>query len=262
VLVNLAVNARDAMPDGGTFTIAIDTVPVTDSGSDATSAPITPGPHVRVAVTDTGAGMDPGTRTRLFEPFFSTKGPGRGTGLGLAIVDGIVAQLGGHISVRSAPQRGTTFELYFPLSGAAALPRVAQPRAAVEVGRETILLVDDDPGIVILESAALTRHGYRVIAAASPDAALALVRARSEPIDLILSDIVMPGMSGPMLVQRLRESASTPVIYMSGYERTASLECQPDDGAEFLRKPFKQSDLLACVRRALDGVPPAGAALN
>ncbi|MQA29089.1 MAG: response regulator, partial [Luteitalea sp.] len=203
-------------------------------------------------VTDTGAGMDLATQARLFEPFFSTKAAGLGTGLGLAIVYGIVKQLGGHIQVTSAPQQGSTFDLYFPASDEAAVPLPAQPAAAVEVGRETILLVEDDAGVLTLVSTVLSRHGYRVLAAATPAAALALVAAGDKAIDLILTDVVMPGMTGPMLVERLDALGCSRVIYMSGYAESEVAGKLLDERMVFLRKPFKQSDLLACVRRVMD----------
>jgi two-component system cell cycle sensor histidine kinase/response regulator CckA len=207
-------------------------------------------------VADTGAGMTPDVQERIFEPFFTTKGPGHGTGLGLSMVYGIVVQSGGHVFVASAPGAGSTFTIYLPAHAADAEP-AATPMAlpAVHGGAETVLLVEDEDLVRQLTREILRRNGYRVLEACDGVAALTLLREHGGPIDLLLTDVVMPGMSGPALAQRLiRQHPSLRVLYMSGYaeeaiERQGSLPA----GGDLLEKPFTADKLARRVRAAIAG---------
>ncbi len=258
VLLNLAVNARDAMPTGGTLTIQTTDVELTDQWPFPSPVQVRPGSYVRVVVADTGIGMDAVTQERIFEPFFTTKERGRGTGLGLATVYGIVKQLDGYIWVSSEPGQGSTFSLYLPASGETALPSAATrpPRTGAPGGRETILVVEDDPAVRALVTSVLTRHGYRVRDAASPGEALALVTPDMSVCDLVVTDVVMPGMTGPTLVQRLEAHDRLPAIYMSGYAGAEVTATLVERGAWLLQKPFSQTDLLNAVRQTLDQARP------
>ena len=256
VLVNLAVNARDAMPDGGTLTIHTTAVTLSHAPFPA-AVRVTPGAYVCVTVTDTGCGMDADTLTHLFEPFFTTKATGQGTGLGLATVYGIVKQLGGYIWVDSAPGQGTTFTLYFPATEATCTdhPDVEQ-REPMAMGRERILIVEDEPGVRTLAASVLSRHGYRVLEAESPAAALDIVAASADPIDLVLTDMVMPGMSGPELVRRLQQYGPLRAVYMSGYAEDVATGRLFDTDVVFVAKPFSQAELMDAVRLMLDRGQP------
>jgi PAS domain S-box-containing protein len=265
VLLNLAVNARDAMPDGGTLTIRTAHVDIVDPHPFSRPVLVPVGRYVMVTVADNGCGMPPETLDHVFEPFFTTKEIGRGTGLGLATVYGIVKQLGGYIWVASTPQQGTTFTVYFQASAdeivSAALLEPAKPTAAV--GRETILVVEDDPAVRALAASVLTRHGYQVVVAGSGAEAIALNDQRTDRFLVVVTDVVMPGMSGPALVQHLRMRGPVRAIYMSGYAGASLTPAVLDDAATFLPKPFKQSDLLDRVRQSLDACarPPDSASL-
>ena len=256
VLVNLVVNARDAMPDGGTLTI--ETRDVTLSEDDQREAfSIRPGPYVLLAVADTGCGMDAETRTRAFEPFFTTKSPGHGTGLGLSTVYGIVKQSDGYIWLDSEPGHGTRVRIY--------LPRVDEPVEAIEPrrdglpaasprGSETVLLVEDEEGVreVIVEW--LTAHGYRVLAAANGAEALVLAARETGPISLLVADVVMPQLGGPALAERLVPlRPEMKVIYVSGYADEAIGDpTMLAAGSAFLQKPFSLDTLLRRIRDILD----------
>jgi CheY-like chemotaxis protein len=246
--MNLAVNARDAMPKGGRLTIAT-------AAAGPCAAP--PGPHALLAVTDTGCGMDEQVRAHLFEPFFTTKEPGKGTGLGLATVYGIIQQSGGHIEVFSEPGRYTTFNLYFPLAPEPAPPTAAEPRsrpAPAARGTETVLLVEDEAGVRDLARRTLAAHGYRVLEACDGLDAVSRYGHHPGPIHLVLTDVVMPRLSGPAMVKRL--AAGHPrlkVVYMSGYTDSALVR----HGVvatenNYLLKPFTAEDLTRMVREALD----------
>jgi two-component system cell cycle sensor histidine kinase/response regulator CckA len=256
VLMNLAVNARDAMPLGGRLTIA--TAPVGVAREEpALPEPLPPGEYVRLAVTDTGAGMTPEVQARAFEPFFTTKEMGKGTGLGLSTVYGVVTQSRGRLRVDSAPGRGTTLEIFLPRterSDVAAPPAAA---AAEEGGTEIILLVEDDAMLRRLSEAALGRAGYRVLAAADAAEALRLAREHAGSIDLVVTDVVMPGMPGPELVARLE--ATRPelrVLYVSGYTEHAALHAGVSErSVSFLAKPFGVEALTRRVRELLDAEP-------
>jgi CheY-like chemotaxis protein len=262
--MNLVVNARDAMPDGGTLTIETANVELDSAAAGARVAPgvVEPGAYVELLVTDTGVGMDEATQARMFEPFFTTKERGAGTGLGLSTVYGIVKQSGGYVWVDSKPAKGAAFHIYLP--GAAAGSREPErtgPRAASRRGSETVLVVEDDQLVRTSARRVLTKNGYRVLEAANGAEALRICRTAKAPIDLILSDLVMPELGGRELVCRLRESdPRARVLFMSGYTEEAAQQrnvLQPGDA--FLAKPFTPEALTRKVREVLDGHPAASA---
>jgi PAS domain S-box-containing protein len=259
VLINLAVNARDAMPTGGQLVITTATWGV-DEQSLSLHGLRGAGRYVVLTVTDTGVGMDAATRSRVFEPFFTTKAPGKGTGIGLATVYGIVTQAGGQITVYSEPGRGTTFRLYFP---EATEPSVSpRPAAATHSreelrGTETVLLVEDDVAVRGAAVDILRRSGYTVLVATSAEDAQGIAARHQQQIDLVISDVVMPRMSGPTLLATLRRHRpALKVLLVSGYTGEA-LAVRGEVGPElpFLEKPFSVTALLSKVREVLDGVP-------
>ncbi len=252
--MNLAVNARDAMPSGGKLTIETANVEL-DEEYAREHAGATPGPHVMLAVSDTGVGMDAETLTHIFEPFFTTKELGKGTGLGLATVYGIVKQSGGYVWVYSEPGRGTTFKIYLPRVEAAldsAVPATAVPPVAG--GRETILLAEDDPSVRAVVSDVLAQKGYRVLRAADGQAALEMARGQEARIHLLVTDLVMPGMTGRELAESLTaERPDVRVLYMSGYTDDAVVRHGVlEEGMPYLQKPFTPRALSAKVREVLD----------
>jgi CheY-like chemotaxis protein len=253
VIMNLAVNARDAMPEGGRLTI---TTANADVGAAALAEPgAVMGPCVRLTVSDTGYGMDPATQARVFEPFFTTKERGKGTGLGLSTVYGIVKQSGGHIRIRSLPGVGTAFEID--------LPRVNEPLSGTERrateplarGSGTILVVEDQDDVRRLVAASLRRCGYEVLDAANGEAAIQLCRAHPGPIALMLLDVVMPGMNGPAVSRACLEiRPGTKVLFMSGYTDSALQEELGAAGPPaYLQKPFTPVQLAEKVREVLRG---------
>ncbi len=255
VLLNLAVNARDAMPQGGILEIETGHLELSEPRHLATG-PAPPGSYVVLRVTDTGCGMDAQVVAHLFEPFFTTKERGVGTGLGLSTVYGIVRQSGGHIGVRSASGEGTTFEILFPVWRGEPRRAPAKPAAPQAPPRgETVLLVEDDPGVRSLAREVLQRAGYRVLAVSDPEQALAAAGSHPGPIDLLLTDLVMPGMSGRRLARLFRQRRpQAKVLYCSGYlDEGAALEGGLEPGAPFLAKPFPPAELLRAVREALGG---------
>ena len=255
VIVNLVVNSRDAMPQGGRLTVETADVEL-DAAYASRHFSVPPGPYFMLAVSDTGEGMDEQTRSRVFEPFFTTKGPGKGTGLGLATVYGIVKQSGGDIQLYSEPGRGTAFRIY--------LPRVAQvsaevddttsPSAAVARGDETVLLVEDEPEVRDLAREILEVSGYTVLQACDPLEAVVMAERHPGPIHLLLTDVIMPRQSGRALVERLRPlRPEMQVLYMSGYTNEAIVRhgvLDPD--TLFIQKPFTPDALGHRVRAALD----------
>jgi PAS domain S-box-containing protein len=253
VLVNLAVNARDAMADGGKLTIATANVDLDETFAQAHLGSV-PGPYSMIAVTDTGTGMDATVRAHLFEPFFTTKEVGKGTGLGLATVYGIVKQSDGYISVYSEPGRGATFKIYLPRIAAPADTAPAPAKGGADCGTETILVVEDEPAVLTLSRRALEAQGYLVLAAADATAALRLVERHGGTIHLLLTDVVMPGLSGRDLADRL--AARRPgirVLYMSGYPGDAVVQHgELPPGSAFLQKPFSPDTLARKVRDVLD----------
>jgi CheY-like chemotaxis protein len=254
VITNLAVNARDAMPSGGTLTIRTADVDADDVPPQTPESSPMLGPLVELSVSDDGVGMDERTQARLFEPFFTTKELGRGTGLGLAMVYGIVRQSGGHIRVSSRLHHGSTFSIYLPRAeGPAESP--SEPPGWTEQPHEagTVLVVEDEETVRLLASRILRTRGYRVLEAREAAEAFRLVREHAGRIDLLVTDIVMPGMSGPALVERLL--AAMPglrVLYITGYaeeaiERRGALPA----GGALLEKPFTAQQLADRVRMAL-----------
>ncbi len=258
VIMNLVLNAADAMPGGGE--LRIETMTAQAPAAEAMG----PGPCVKLAVRDTGMGMDEATRTHVFEPFFSTKGE-LGTGLGLATVHGIVKQHGGEVAVESAPGQGTSFLVYLPAIAAAGAPSDPPQPADVVVGRDddappagktqaTVLVVEDNELVRGMAVSALERHGFRILQAENGEDALSLLDAADVPVDVLVTDIVMPGMSGKDLYdQAAARQPALPVLFMSGY---TDLEISLADGGlgreRFLRKPFKATDLIAEVGKLLE----------
>ena len=244
VIMNLAVNARDAMPSGGK--LIIETQPCTlDDAYAAARKEIDPGPFVLIAVTDTGCGMPQEVLTHIFEPFFTTKEAGKGTGLGLATVYGIVKQSRGDIAVYSEPGMGTTFKVYLPAVSKSAASPVIATEEALPKGEGTILLVEDEAPLRVLAAEALKRLGYQVLQAGNGLEALALADAHPGPINVLVSDIVMPRMGGPELVKRLRQKRHRfSVIFISGYTEAAALEnLDLESDAVLLTKPFSTEAL-------------------
>ncbi|HEU4700063.1 MAG TPA: PAS domain S-box protein [Gemmatimonadales bacterium] len=264
VLVNLVVNARDAMSGGGRLTIATANVEV-DAEEAAGRQAMQPGAYVRLTVTDTGCGMDAETQARIFEPFFTTKEVGYGTGLGLATVYGIVKQSEGYIYVESAPGAGTTFTILLPrASGTAAAYRTAArlDPAALPRGTETVLLVEDEDVVRNSVRRILTRHGYKVVEAVSGVDALRLCEARTEPIDLVITDVVMPEMGGVELYRELAaRHAGLKVLFLSGYTADGiAAQLGPATPISFVEKPFEMPVLLQRVRELLAPTPTGAAA--
>jgi signal transduction histidine kinase/CheY-like chemotaxis protein len=259
VVMNLAVNARDAMPDGGKLTIETAYVELDDAYSSQ-HVGMKPGPYVMLSVSDTGCGMDERTRARLFEPFFTTKQTGKGTGLGLATVYGIVKQSGGDIWVYSEPGHGTTFKVYLPheLSAKETGERASQLTTDA-VGTETILVVEDEDAVRNLAKRILERAGYTVLTAANGGEALVICGKQQGSVGLVLTDVVMPGMNGKELADRLaRLYPNLRVLYMSGYTDDAIVHrgvLAP--GTHFIGKPFNAADLTRMVREVLDEPMPS-----
>jgi PAS domain S-box-containing protein len=252
VLLNLAINARDAMPAGGTLTLGVATVNLAPP-----TAEMPPGAYCALVVKDSGVGMDEATLARIFEPFFTTKDPSRGTGLGLATVYGIVKQSGGGVTVESAPGRGSTFRVLLPEATPLAAPVATEDppaaRPAAAGTRETILLVEDDDAVRRVCRRVLEKQGYAILEASRPSEALDIAAQRPTGIALVLTDIVMPGMSGAELVQRLRGThPGIRYLLISGYaDDMEQLRSAMDDGMTFLAKPFTPDQLARAVREAL-----------
>jgi two-component system, cell cycle sensor histidine kinase and response regulator CckA len=254
VVMNLCVNARDAMPRGGHLTVETKEVVLgEDSGSRLVA--VTPGPHVMLSVCDTGTGMDEETLERIFEPFFTTKEAGKGTGLGLSTVYGIVKQSGGYIEVESEVGRGTIFRVYFPRAGEGAREyrRGAEPEEVLR-GGETVLLTEDEETVRRLAREVLEIYGYRVLEAANGGAAFLICERHEGPIHLLVTDVVMPEMSGRELADRLaRLRPDMKVLYMSGYTDGAIVsQGVLEEGADFIHKPFAPDALARKVREVLD----------
>ena len=255
VVMNLVVNARDAMPGGGRITIETSTVEV-DEGYAAENLGIRPGPYVLLAVSDTGTGMDEATKARIFEPFFTTKEVGKGTGLGLSTVYGIVQQGGGAIHVYSDIGLGTTFKIYLPCAeGPLDAARAGDTLEEVPRGSETILIVEDQDAVAAVMRAALEACGYRILEARHGLDAARTCEEFAEPIHLLITDVVLPMMGGPELVQRVRTiRPQMRVLYVSGYTELAfaSHEASGETTTSFLQKPFMPGALVRKVRAVLD----------
>jgi two-component system cell cycle sensor histidine kinase/response regulator CckA len=262
VLMNLVINARDAMAEGGELTVETSNVEV-DEEYAARHVAVTPGSYVQLAVTDTGCGMDDKTRARIFEPFFTAKEKGKGTGLGLSTVYGIIKQSGGNIWVYSEPGKGTTFKIYLPreLSATEAMPIKPQTAAPSATGTETILVVEDEEALRKVAIRALQGAGYSVLAAANGEEALLISARHAGDIRLLLTDVIMPRMSGSVLAQEVTKTRPTlKVIYMSGYTDDAIVHHGAlDAGTHFLAKPFTSVELTRKVREVLDIGSPATA---
>ncbi len=261
VLMNLAINARDSMPDGGTLTLSTSNVELDLESLGAMGLTVKPGPFVLLSVRDSGVGMDRETMWHIFEPFFTTKVMGRGTGLGLSTVHGIVEQCGGGVTVDSALGRGTQFDVYLPRSElAASAPEAAGPhsvRGALR-GTETVLLVEDESALRRAAVTMLTSAGYRVIAASGGADALRIAGEHAGPIHAVLTDVVMPGMTGVALAESLkRVHGGAPVVFMSGYADGAFARYGLDPSTHFLAKPFSREQLLRTLRDVLDEARPA-----
>jgi two-component system, cell cycle sensor histidine kinase and response regulator CckA len=256
VLVNLALNARDAMPDGGRLVLTTADADL-DEAQGLLRPDLPPGPYVVLGVEDTGHGMDAETLARAFEPFFTTKAEGRGTGLGLAMVYGIVKQTGGHVTVYSEPGRGSSFKVYLPRVRDAVVAERREPLPAPAGGSETLLVVEDQDAVRSLLTEILRDAGYRVVEAASAEEASRAALREPGEIHLLLTDVVLPRASGPLLVRELRSSRpGLRVVLMSGY--AAQTAGQLEDlgaGALYIQKPFAADALLRVVREALDSGP-------
>jgi PAS domain S-box-containing protein len=253
VIMNLAVNSRDAMPTGGRLRFVTQNVAEWDRDPEQTNAP--PGPHVLLEVSDTGQGMDDETLSHIFEPFFTTKDIGQGTGLGLSTVYGIVQQSGGRVQVQSQPGRGTTFRIYLPRVWETEVLEEAQVAASHEMrGSETILLVEDHAALRCLTAHILQGSGYKVLQAGSPNEAERIFREYHRPIDMILTDVIMPGDNGPELARRLQQQRpGVRLMYVSGYvENPALREEVLGHNLPFLQKPFEPAEMLTKVRQVLD----------
>jgi CheY-like chemotaxis protein len=255
VIMNLAVNARDAMPLGGKLTIETSNIEL-DEAFTAGREGFKPGPHVMLAVTDTGEGMDAATQARIFEPFFTTKGPGKGTGLGLSTVFGIVKQSGGSVRVYSEVGSGTSMKLYFPRNDRAGADTAPPLTAEVERGggSETILLVEDEDQVRHVAAAILRRYGYHVLDAHSGGDALLICEQHAAQIHLLLTDVIMQRMSGPTLAERLgRVRPDMKVLFMSGYTDRATLDqALLGSNTAFIQKPFTPERLAQKIREVLD----------
>ena len=254
VIMNLALNSRDAMPHGGKLTLETSNAQL-DEAYAREHQPAEPGRYVMLAVSDTGHGMTPETQARIFEPFYTTKEVGKGTGLGLSMVYGIVKQSGGYIWVYSEPDRGTTFKIYLPRVDQPAETTGAEHRpSSVQRGTETILLVEDDAQLRQLSSSVLAHCGYKVLVAATPEEGLEICKANHRDIRLLVTDVVMPRMNGRQLAEQIVQiSPEVRVLYISGYTNNAIVHYGVlDPGLWFLPKPFTLSALIAKVREVLD----------
>jgi hypothetical protein len=253
VLVNLIVNARDAMPNGGTITIKTGNTELTDRYL-ASREDVKPGRYAMIAVSDTGVGMDKETQAHIFEPFFTTKELGKGTGLGLSTVYGIVRQSGGHVFVYSEPGKGTTFKIYLPFGGGV----MQVPATVIEDGQrahpgETLLVVEDDPGVRALAKRALESRGYKVMVAASGTEALDVFQQTSERIALVLSDVMLPDTSGTALIEAIKAIApGCRLLLMSGYTAEDVQRHGNALNVEFIEKPFTPDALMRKVREVID----------
>jgi CheY-like chemotaxis protein len=260
VIMNLVVNARDAMPVGGKLTIETANVEL-DAAFTASHLGAEEGPHVMLAVSDTGVGMDKATMARIFEPFFTTKETGKGTGLGLSTVFGIVRQSGGLIWVYSEPGQGATFKVYLPAVPPTSEVAPTPTKAPLTLrGHETVLLVEDEEQVRALAATCLRELGYHVLVASGPVDALAQANACRDPIDLLLTDVVMPGMGGRALAEQLLAlNPKLRVLFMSGYTDDAVVRHGVlESGMAFLQKPLTPSVIALRAREVLDGELASG----
>ena len=258
VVANLAVNARDAMPNGGQLIIETANV-ILDTEDVADHLELQPGEYVMLSVSDTGVGMSDEVKDHLFEPFFTTKEPGKGTGLGLATVYGVIKQSGGDIRVHSQENEGTTFRIYLPRVGEV-IPAPARPRGMTDVpsGNETILLVEDDESVRDLTWRVLEGQGYTVLQANNGQEAIQVAASHDEHIHLMVTDLVMPGISGKVLAEQLAQTRpELKVLFMSGYTDELIAEYgMLEPGVALLQKPFRPVELAHKVRQVLDASQP------
>jgi len=255
VIMNLVVNARDAMPTGGRLTIETANADLSEDEASRHGV-VEAGPYVMLSVADTGGGMDQETLARAFEPFFTTKEAGQGTGLGLAMVYGIVKQSGGDIKVFTEPGRGTTFRIYLPrIDSDEETPRETAPFSLRLSGRgsETILVLEDETALRSLMRKVLAERGYTVLDTGDPEEAIRICAERGETIDLLVTDVIMPKLSGPQVVERvLAIHPDMKVLYTSGYTAKALIHHGVGQSVSFLAKPFSPESLEAKVRQVLD----------
>lgn len=257
ILVNLVVNARDAMPDGGKISIETDNI-VLDEEYIRLHEGVAPGEYAMLAVSDTGTGIEEGIRLHIFEPFFTTKEKGRGTGLGLATVYGIVKQAGGHVWLYSEPGEGTTFKIYLPRTLETVAAEAVSPNSPAQAGGcETVLLVEDEPLVRTLAAQTLQSRGYTVVEASNGEEALRVVKGREQEIALLITDVIMPQMSGKELAERLLSiNPRLKILYASGYTADTIVHHGVlEVGLSFLSKPFTPSALAQRVREMLDSGP-------
>jgi CheY-like chemotaxis protein len=254
VVMNLAVNARDAMPEGGRITIETRNAEL-DAEYAAAHPAARPGSYVMLAITDTGSGMDAATQARIFEPFFSTKEAGKGTGLGLSTVYGIIKQSDGYIWVYSEVGVGTTFKIYLPRVGGKAAPAQQEEPSALPRGTETVLLVEDEASLRELLQEGLESNGYSVLVAREGAEALQIAARHTGTISIIVTDVIMPGMAGPKIVELVAMTRpEIKVLYISGYsDEAVTRHGLIGPGRAFLSKPFGFDVLLRKVRECLDG---------
>ena len=255
VIVNVLVNARDAMPRGGTLTITTSNEAL-DRRAAADASEIIPGPYVALSIADSGQGMDDATKARMFDPFFTTKPAGEGTGLGLSTAYGFVKQSEGHIDVESAPGRGTTIRVYLPRTADPVEHATPARQTALQPGSETILLVEDEHALCRVLRDILTRDGYRVLTAENGSEALTVLKNHPEPIDILVTDVILPGMNGVTLAQQIQSiRPDVRVLFMSGYnrERIDQMPLNPGDAAPaYIQKPFAPPVFLAKIREVID----------
>jgi CheY-like chemotaxis protein len=254
VLANLTINARDAMPEGGKLTVETNNI-VLDEAYAHDHLDAEPGRYVLLSVSDTGVGMSEAVKKRIFEPFFTTKEAGKGTGLGLATVFGVIRQSNGHIWVYSEPDQGATFKIYLPQAAESTVPLPSfEVTTPLPQGTETILLVEDEHVVRDLAAAVLARQGYTVLTAANGQKAWTMIHQLNQPIDLLLTDLVMPKVGGQALAQQLREiQPDLKVIFISGYtNHTVMQQLKVEAGTAFIQKPFSPATLARKVREVLD----------
>jgi CheY-like chemotaxis protein len=256
VVMNLAVNARDAMPHGGTLRLGTSVKEVT--ATDSARLQLQPGRYIVITVTDSGAGMDDATRARIFEPFFTTKPPGKGTGLGLSTVYGIIKQSQGAIELDTAPLQGTTFRVYLPLTAPAepsAAP-AARPARRADQLQGVVLVAEDEDSVRALIETVLRSAGFEVFSAASGTEAASLLEAMEKPLDLLVTDVVMPGMIGPDLARLVQHRfPETRVLYITGYATHSAVPAIFMQEDALLQKPFLADQLLAKVQDRMESPP-------